>query len=135
MTRRRELKENRRPRRVLGELLRLELCCPLCRGQLRVVAYRESTCRLECRECELRFSVEPAMVGHAMAAHPERIATARGDDAAVAFELVAAVAVKTPGLLEQLVSDPAAALRAIENEITQRGELLFRASFLRPPSS
>ena len=65
-----------KPRAELGETLRQQLCCPLCSadpsrsiaallgGQtqtkpLRVVAFRVSSVRLECRECGLRFSIDP----------------------------------------------------------------------------
>jgi hypothetical protein len=67
MTKRVDASEHRRPRRMLGELLRRELRCPLrkCRGRLRSVAYRAKTARLECEACGLRFSVSPSDVGQA----------------------------------------------------------------------
>jgi hypothetical protein len=51
--------EMQRPRRQAGELLRLLVKCPLdlCRGDVRVVAYRTLATRFECRSCGLRFSV------------------------------------------------------------------------------
>lgn len=55
-----------RPKRRFGDVLRVSLCCPLCAVEpmtaggpvLRVVAYRDRTVRLECRACNLRFSVD-----------------------------------------------------------------------------
>jgi len=62
MTERRFPDEMARPRRQAGEHLRNFLRCPyrLCQGELRVVAYRKSTTRFECRDCGLRFSLDPA---------------------------------------------------------------------------
>jgi transposase-like protein len=38
----------------------MHLSCPLCREkvELRVVAYRRRSLRIECRKCELRFSID-----------------------------------------------------------------------------
>ena len=64
-----------RPRDELGDLLRKQLRCPTCptgglgglgalmgaddqRRPLRIVAYRKSSVRLECRDCGLRFSID-----------------------------------------------------------------------------
>src|SRR5215216_4024256 len=62
-----------RPRAELGELLRDTLRCPMRHGgieamlgmsnpnakPLRIVAFRPRSVRLECRECGLRFSIDP----------------------------------------------------------------------------
>lgn len=83
VTRRLELDEMQRPRRVLGEALRDVLSCPLCLAQeLRVVAYRRRTCRLECRACELRLSLSPFAVGQALEAHAEAVAERMPSDRA-----------------------------------------------------
>jgi len=52
--------EMKRPRRVLGDAIRMHLSCPLCReeDELRVVEYRRRSIRIECRKCELRFSID-----------------------------------------------------------------------------
>jgi hypothetical protein len=65
------------PRDELGRLLRRTLHCPACgpplesmlvpvpmqsrngSSSIRVIAYRQKSIRLECRECELRFSIDP----------------------------------------------------------------------------
>ena len=53
------MEEMQRPRRILGDIIRAAFCCPLCReeDELRVVAYRRRAARIQCRACELRFSV------------------------------------------------------------------------------
>lgn len=64
MSARLPLSEMKRPRRQLGAVLSFVLHCPLCLPgamgippESRVVAYRERTVRMECRDCGLRFSV------------------------------------------------------------------------------
>jgi hypothetical protein len=62
-----------KPRDQLGETLRENLSCPFCSATpsqlgfgmlgaqakpLRIVAYRKTTARLECRKCGLRFSID-----------------------------------------------------------------------------
>jgi hypothetical protein len=77
-----------RPRDDLGDALRKRLHCPMCSGALdsalamlgggafggdndtkplRVIAYRKTSVRLECRECSLRFSVDVRNFAHAVA--------------------------------------------------------------------
>jgi hypothetical protein len=74
-----------RPRDELGGALRKRLRCPMCSGgsgldaalamfggnddrkSLRVIAYRKTSVRLECRECSLRFSVDVENFAHAVA--------------------------------------------------------------------
>src|SRR3954451_284336 len=72
---------SRRPRDELGQLLREALRCPMRHGgmealldmgspdrkPLRVVAYRPNSIRLECRECGLRFSVDPVNLADTLA--------------------------------------------------------------------
>jgi Zn ribbon nucleic-acid-binding protein len=65
----------KRPRRFLSGFLRETVCCPACRGETRVVAFRKRTARFECLACGLRFSVDPAAVGEAMRNHPEAFAS------------------------------------------------------------
>jgi hypothetical protein len=65
------------PHTELGDLVRRSLRCPFCRPSLeavmplpsgassttkplRIVAFRQKSIRLECRECGLRFSIDPA---------------------------------------------------------------------------
>jgi hypothetical protein len=72
MTRRKSYADSRRPRRnsPLAELL----LCPLCRHDLvRVVAYRERTVRLECKRCELRYSLNPLDVANVLRLKPELV--------------------------------------------------------------
>jgi len=59
MTVRKPLDELKRPNRAFGELLRAGLCCPFCRGEVRVVAYRYRSTRLECvhEDCGERFTI------------------------------------------------------------------------------
>jgi hypothetical protein len=57
MTLRKPLDELQRPNRALGELLRLCVWCPLCRGDVKAIAYRARTTRLECVDCSQRFSI------------------------------------------------------------------------------
>lgn len=65
-TRPKNPREMERPNRRFGDVLRAVLSCPLCRytrdgkigePELRVVAYRRNTVRIECPKCGLRFSV------------------------------------------------------------------------------
>lgn len=83
VTKRKPLEEMERPYRRAGdEELRKYLVCPLCQAPakglplprpedfeglppLRVVAYRQSTVRFECRECGLRFSITKSNYSHA----------------------------------------------------------------------
>ncbi len=61
----------RRPRVQLGRLLRGHLSCPACRGRrTRIVAFRETACRLECAACGLRFTISPSAVATALRTHP-----------------------------------------------------------------
>ena len=73
------------PRDELGRLLRQALHCPACAppvesmmvplpmrsksgsSSLRVFAYRQKSIRLECRECGLRFSIDPVNLAEVMA--------------------------------------------------------------------
>lgn len=56
-----------RPNRRLGSQLRRHLRCPLCRSDVRVVAYRDRRIRLACNGwCELRFTVGWRQVGELM---------------------------------------------------------------------
>jgi hypothetical protein len=61
-----------RPRGALGRALRQYLFCPLCtQRELRVVAYRSRTTRLECRACQFRFSVDVVSFVEALLRRPE----------------------------------------------------------------
>ena len=62
MTAKKPIEELRRPNRAYGELLRANVSCPLCRGRVKVVAYRHSTTRLECLQCQQRFSIKAGML-------------------------------------------------------------------------
>jgi hypothetical protein len=74
MTKRKPDEELVRPRRFLGQTLRNMLRCPLCAQQnLRVVAYRRRSVRLECGACELRFSIDLYRFAKACMDHPEPI--------------------------------------------------------------
>jgi transcription elongation factor Elf1 len=58
-TKRVPLDEMKRPRREYGRTLRLLLDCPLCgEDELRVVAFRRHSARMECPKCGLRFSID-----------------------------------------------------------------------------
>jgi hypothetical protein len=82
MTRRRHTLDTKRPRRALGQQLRVLVSCPGCRGDVRIVAYRENTVRFECESCELRFSLDPVQLGKAVLFHPDAFAdNAESDDA------------------------------------------------------
>jgi hypothetical protein len=71
MSKPKSLDDLQRPRRRLGDVVRGMLACPLCcpvyginpdgrkHLELRVVAYRAHSWRLECPNCGLRFSVDP----------------------------------------------------------------------------
>jgi hypothetical protein len=70
---------NTNPRDELGQMLRKHLHCPACgpdlasmmvpmqfhsdngggKASVRVIAYRPKSIRLECRDCGLRFSIDP----------------------------------------------------------------------------
>jgi hypothetical protein len=65
MTPRKDPREMERPRRRLGELLRVSLACPLCRSldpeghviPLKVYAYRKKTVTMECPADGLKFPI------------------------------------------------------------------------------
>jgi hypothetical protein len=75
MTPRKDRAELQRPRRYLGDALRLNLACPLCRKQdpLRIVAYRRKSARIECEGCKLRFSVDIMQFGLALVRKSDRV--------------------------------------------------------------
>jgi transcription elongation factor Elf1 len=77
-TPRRSLAELKRRRHVLGRQLRVVVHCPVCRGEIRVIAYREHTCRVECKRCGLRWSFDPVAVGEALVAHADEIGAVQG---------------------------------------------------------
>jgi hypothetical protein len=62
---------HRRPRRVLSGWLRDRLRCPGCQGHVRIVRFREKTCRFECTTCKLRFGLEVLALAEAMFKHAE----------------------------------------------------------------
>src|SRR5439155_10269550 len=66
-----------RRRHRLGPHLRAVVHCPACHGEIRIVAYRQRTCRVQCRRCDLRFSLDPVAVGEALVANAEAIAEAQ----------------------------------------------------------
>jgi hypothetical protein len=68
-------KDMQRPNRRLGDVIRATVGCPLCRVEpdgleLRVIAYRRHSIRLECRLCALRFSVDEASLAQAIGREP-----------------------------------------------------------------
>jgi hypothetical protein len=65
--------EMKRPRRVLGDAIRMHLSCPLCREkvELRVAAYRRRSIRIECRKCELHFSIDFGSFANALMDKPD----------------------------------------------------------------
>jgi hypothetical protein len=103
MTKPRPAVELERPRRRLGRTLRLFVSCPVCRGEIKVVAYRAKTTRFECRDCELRFSLDPADVADALWRNARAVvANAEGDQERVmGFVLLAGAA----GLLPKGASE------------------------------
>jgi transcription elongation factor Elf1 len=70
-----------RPNRRLGDVVRALVGCPLCRLdpeglELRVVAYRRRSIRLECRLCGLRFSVDEETLAQAIGREPSSFTNA-----------------------------------------------------------
>jgi ribosomal protein S27E len=61
-----EIEEHQRPRRLLGALLRKVLRCPLCAERLKVLWYGKAAVRLECRNCGLQFTADPAGISRAI---------------------------------------------------------------------
>lgn len=70
------LHELKRPRRRLGDKVRELISCPLCWSFVRVVAWRDQSARVECRNCGFRFTVELEQIPAAMRKAIDR----RGDD-------------------------------------------------------
>jgi predicted short-subunit dehydrogenase-like oxidoreductase (DUF2520 family) len=73
------LSESKRPRRRAGGLVRTFFTCPFCdtnaiRGgsQLRIVAYRTKTVRVECGACGGRFSFDARQLAAVTAERPPR---------------------------------------------------------------
>jgi len=62
-----KLADMKRRNRRLGDVIRSCLQCPVCearaeREQLRVVAYRMHTVRMECKDCGFRFTANQSDV-------------------------------------------------------------------------
>lgn len=120
----------RRPRRRLGELLGVALRCPLCGGaELRTVAYRPKTARLECKTCTLRFSLDPLYVGAALVATPQPIADRWSKDMSRVLRFLVAVGLDSPDL--DTTDGVIAKVRTL-------GEVIMAAAVMKPakaPSS
>jgi hypothetical protein len=111
------------PHTELGDLIRRSLRCPFCRPSLeavmplpsgtskplRIVAFRQKSIRLECRQCGLRFSIDPANLADVIVgreAPPQEV-----------IERWARRDVATPGqYLETLAQVKKAVARATEEE-------------------
>lgn len=71
MTKPKAITETKRPWRAAGQALREALRCPLCAtNDLKVIAYRTRTTRLECANCKFRFSVNPLDVANTLRMRP-----------------------------------------------------------------
>jgi hypothetical protein len=90
MTKRKHPLDLRRPRRLLGERLRLIISCPGCGGdEIAVVAYRTHTVRFMCESCALRFSLKPLDVASALMDHAEAFAENADAESRMGFLMLA----------------------------------------------
>jgi hypothetical protein len=133
MTKPKPINQTRRPRRASGHLLRDLLACPLCGGQVRVVAYRERSTRLACVACELRFSLDALAVADALRLRAETVAKGLSGDRAMRLAVGALFASGDPdATLDAVAGDGRAVFDAVTGYLQRAGDLIAYAAFAKP---